>query len=50
MEKNVEKRLEKKYGEKNSKLEIAKKMKDKGIKIEIIQEITKLTQEEINLL
>ena len=46
----MEKRLEKKYGEKNSKLEIAKKMKEKGIKIEIIQEITKLTQEEINLL
>ena len=34
-------------GEKKKSLEIAKEMKNKGIDIELIQEITKLTKEEI---
>ena len=36
-----------KIGEKKKSLEIAKEMKRKGLDIELIQEITKLTKEEI---
>ena len=37
-------------GKKQEKKDIAKKMKEKGVNIKLIQEITELTEEEINLL
>ena len=39
-----------KQGMKKSIRDIAKKMKEKGIDIKLIQEVTDLTEEEINLL